>query len=229
MPEVPAAEVTKTKRVMQHHRDLTAEALSRGALPGRGYAIARFLSHLLHPLFLTTLSLLLVGFYAIESQPAGLLWSLLVAGLQIVPLTMFYTIRLRQGAFSDEDVSNRHQRNELYLFALFAAVISIGILLMFQAPLPMVALLLSALLLNIVSWLINLSWKISVHAAAIGSCATIALMYSRPIGIILTCCALALGWARVRTRNHSPGQVIAGMLLASACVLIVFAGFGLVR
>ncbi len=213
---------------MQNHRDLTAEALSRGALPGRGYAIARFLSQLLHPLFLTTLSLLLVGFYGVANQPAGLLWALLVAVLQIVPLTTFYTIRLRRGAYSDEDVSNRHQRNELYMFALFTAVISIGILLMLRAPLPIIALLLSALLLNISSWLINLSWKISVHAASMGYCTTIALIYSRPIGIILACCALALGWARVRTRNHSPGQVVAGMLLASACVLVVFIGLGLI-
>jgi membrane-associated phospholipid phosphatase len=208
-------------------RDLTAEALSRGALPGRGYVIARFLSQVLHPLFLTTLSLLIVGVYAINSQPAGLLWSLIVAVLQMVPLTTFYTIRLRQGAYSDEDVSNRHQRNELYMFGLFTAVVSIGILLMLRAPLAMVALLASALLINVLSWLINLSWKISIHAASMGSCATIALIYSRPIGIILTCCALALGWARVRTRNHSPGQVIAGMLLASFCVLLVFALFGL--
>lgn len=208
-------------------QDLAAEALSRGAVPGRGYALARAISQILHPLFLSMLSLAIVGFFAIDRQPAGLLWALLAAALQVIPLTMFYSIRLRQGAYTDEDVSNRHQRNELYLFALFTAFITIAILLLLRTPLPMIALLLSALLLNILSWLINLAWKISVHAAAMGSCAAIALIYSRPLGIILACCALALGWARVRTRNHSPGQVFAGMTLAVVCVLLVFATFGL--
>lgn len=212
---------------MSPRQNLTAEALSRGAAPGRGYALARAVSQILHPLFLSILSLFVIGFFAVARQPAGLLWAMLTAGLQVIPLTLFYTLRLRQGAYTDEDVSNRHQRNELYLFALFTALISLALLLALGAPLPVIALLLSALLLNILSWLINLFWKISVHSAAMGSCTVIALLYSRPLGILLAVCALALGWARVRTRNHSPGQVLAGLSLAAACVLLVFAAMGL--
>ncbi len=60
-----------------------------------------------------------------------------------------------------------------------------------------------------------------------GSTATLASLYSEPLGLALWLCALALGWARVRTRNHTPAQVIAGLALATACVVGTYAAFGL--
>jgi membrane-associated phospholipid phosphatase len=82
--------------------------------------------------------------------------------------------------------------------------------------------MLAALALGLIGGLINLLWKISVHAASIASVATIALLYSRDLGIGLWVCALAVGWARVRTGNHTPMQVLAGFLLAVTMVLVVF-------
>ena len=93
---------------------------------------------------------------------------------------------------------------------------------------PFVALLCSAVVLNMLAWLINLFWKISIHSASIGSIATLATIYVAPLGFFFWVCAVALGWARVRTRNHSPLQVMAGLVLAALCVLLVFRGFGLI-
>jgi membrane-associated phospholipid phosphatase len=78
------------------------------------------------------------------------------------------------------------------------------------------------LALGLIGGVINLFWKISVHAASIASLATVALLYSRNLGIALWVCALAVGWARVRTGNHTPLQVLAGFLCAATVVLIVF-------
>jgi membrane-associated phospholipid phosphatase len=103
----------------------------------------------------------------------------------------------------------------------------VALLSLLGAPRPFVALLASAALLNGLSWFINLFWKISIHSAGIGSCATIAALYSEPLGLLLWVCALSLGWARVRTRNHTPTQVVAGLALACACVLGSFMAFGL--
>src|SRR3712207_8306763 len=57
----------------------------------------------------------------------------------------------------------------------------------------------------------SLFWKISAHSSSIGATATVALLYSRPLGVLLWACAIAVGWARVRTRNHTPMQVLAGL------------------
>jgi len=39
---------------------------------------------------------------------------------------------------------------------------------------------------------------------------------------------VVLGWARLRTRNHTLTQVFAGVALAAGCVLAAFRLFGLV-
>ena len=86
--------------------------------------------------------------------------------------------------------------------------------------------MLTVLALGLVGGAINLFWKISVHAASIASLATIALLYSRNLGVALWICALVVGWARVRTGNHTPLQVLAGFLCAATIVLGIFQIFG---
>ncbi|MCU0494626.1 MAG: PAP2 family protein [Chloroflexaceae bacterium] len=213
---------------MSSQRDLTAEAVQRGAPPGRGYAVGQWLSRVLHPVPLSLLSILIIGLFAVPDRLAGLGWALAGAAIQVVPPTLFFRMRLRQGAYSDEDISVRQQRNELYLFGLLTVLLGTVLLLLLGAPLPIVALFCSAIVLNISSWIINLFWKISIHSAAIGSCATVATLFVWPLGVLLWLGAGALGWARVRTRNHTPMQVVAGLALAAAGVVGTFRAFGLV-
>jgi membrane-associated phospholipid phosphatase len=172
-------------------------------------------------------NLLIVGLLGVESPREGLLWTLLGAGLQIIPPLIFFTMRLRQGAYSDDDVSVRSQRNELYIFGMINLIAGLFVLRLLGAPLPFQALVASAVLTSVIAWLINLFWKISVHASSIGSVATIAALYSEPLGLLLWLCAVVLGWARVRTRNHTPMQVVAGLALAASCVLLTFVTMGL--
>jgi membrane-associated phospholipid phosphatase len=212
---------------MTQQHDLASEALRRGAVPGRGYAVARIISQVLHPVVLSIISIFIIGSLGVESRVAGLGWAVACTLMQVLPPTLFFTIRLRQGAYSDEDISQRHQRNELYLFGMINVVIVTILLIVLQAPTAFLALTVSALALNALAWMINLFWKISVHSAGIGSCATVAALYSEPLGLIFWIAALTLGWARVRTRNHTPMQVAAGLALATATVLMTFIVFGL--
>lgn len=212
---------------MTHQQERVAEALQRGATPGRGYTIGRIISQVLHPVVLSLISIFIVGFYGAADRAVGLGWAGLCALLQVVPPTIFFTIRLRQGAYSDEDVSDRHQRNELYLVGLINLIVGTALMALLGAPPPLVAMLASAALINALCWLINRFWKISIHSASIGSAATLATIYSQPIGLFLWACAAVLGWARVRTRNHTPMQVVAGASLAGACVIGSYLAFGL--
>ncbi len=184
--------------------------------------LARLFSHIFHPMVLITLSFLVLGLFAVPQLWAGLGWALLSITLLVVPPTSFYLFRLRNGAYSDEDVSVRQERNELYFVTMLSVLAGIGLLLLVEAPLPFVALLASGLLLNISSWLINTSWKISVHSSSAALCATVALLYSPLLGLMLWGCALIVGWARIQTRNHTPLQVAGGLTLASVIVLVAF-------
>ncbi|WP_298816574.1 phosphatase PAP2 family protein [Chloroflexus sp.] len=213
---------------MMQPNDLTAEALSRGALPGRGYAIARRISQILHPVPLGVVSIFIVGVLGSDNRVNGLWWSLFCSLLQVVPPTVFFNIRLRQGAYSDDDISVRAQRNELYLFGMANVLAGIALLWALNAPLPLLAMLVSVAVMNLLSFIINLFWKISIHSASIGSCATLASIYLPALGGVCWVAAVVLGWARLRTRNHTLMQVVAGMSLAVVCVLGVFRAFRLI-
>jgi membrane-associated phospholipid phosphatase len=210
---------------MAQERNMTAEARARGAVPGRGYELGRKISNIFHPILLTLATFFIAGFAAVGGSN-GLAWAALCTVIQVVPGTLFYLIRKRQGAFTDEDVSVRQQRNELYLFSFATLAVGAGALWLMGAPPVFQALLVSGLVMNVTCWLINLAWKISVHAASISSTATIALLLVPPLGAALWLCAGLVGWARVRTRNHTPTQVLAGWAVAAAAVLISFRIFG---
>ncbi|NJN68787.1 MAG: phosphatase PAP2 family protein [Chloroflexaceae bacterium] len=91
------------------------------------------------------------------------------------------------------------------------------------------ALLICGLLANVANGLINLFWKISAHATAVAMLATVTVVYTPFLGLLLWVCALAVGWSRVRTRNHTPLQVTAGLGLTSTIVIGVFLASGLIH
>jgi membrane-associated phospholipid phosphatase len=192
------------------------------AFGGRGYALGRVLSQIFHPILLNIASFLIVGYASLATLASGLRWAGICILTLILPPTAFYYTRLRQGVYSDEDISVREQRNELYLFGFTWVLIATAGLGLVGAPRPFLALMISALTLGLIGGFVNLFWKISAHATAIASVATIGLIYWRPLGIALWACAVLVGWARVRTNNHTPLQVLAGFVSAAAVILAVF-------
>jgi membrane-associated phospholipid phosphatase len=207
---------------MAHQRDLSHDTLASDPFQGRSYTLARLLSQIFHPILLSIANFLILGHYAVDDDTTGLKWAALGILTQVLPPTLFYTWRLRQGAYSDEDISLRHQRHELYIFGIVSLLVTTLLLAVLGAPRPFLALMLSTLAIGLAGGLVNLFWKISVHSAAIASTAMITLLYSYTLGITLWLCALAVGWARVRTRNHTPMQVLAGFGTAATIVVVVF-------
>jgi len=203
---------------MARHRDATPTDL----IEDRGYAIGRLLSQVFHPILMNMLMFLIAGYYGLADHAAGLKWAGVCILALVVPPTLFYSIRLRQGAYGDADISIRQQRNELYLFGFLWVMLATVALIRLGVPAPLLAVIVISLALGVIGGIVNLFWKISVHAAAVAALATVALLYMRNLGIALWICALAVGWARVRTNNHTPMQVLAGFLVAATVVLVVF-------
>jgi membrane-associated phospholipid phosphatase len=212
---------------MAQHPDISHNAYDDDEFGGRGFALARILSQIFHPILLNIFSFLIVGYAAMDTHSIGLRWAGICILVLVLPPTLFYYMRLRQGAYSDEDVSVREQRNELYLFGFIWVLIAMTVLSIFGVPLPFLALMICALVLGLIGGIVNLFWKISAHATAIASTATIALLYWAPLGIALWACALLVGWARVRTRNHTPLQVLAGFGTAVTVIIVTFELIGL--
>lgn len=211
---------------MSHDSNLPGDSFTDGAIESRGYGVGQLISRVFHPITLNLALFLLVGLYGADTRLSGLAWAAICMLTLALPPTLFFTIRQRQGVYSDEDVSQRHQRNELYIAGLLTALAGMLVLPGFGMPRPFFDLLVAALTIGVVNGSVNLFWKISAHATSVAALATVALLYSYPLGVALWLCALPVGWARVRTRNHTPAQVLAGYAVAIVAVLFAFGVVG---
>ncbi|MEN9936077.1 MAG: hypothetical protein RLZZ387_2656 [Chloroflexota bacterium] len=209
---------------MAHRHDLTNDTLP--ANETRSLALARLLSVVTNPLFAGIAAYLVVGYYAPGGGPDGMAWAGLAILMQVTPPLIFYIIQLRRGVFSDMDVSVREERNQLYLFGSVSVLLSIAALVAIGTPRPLLALAIGTLVVGLICGVINLTWKISMHATGMGSLATIALLYVPPLGLALWALSAAVGWARVRTRNHTPLQVLAGFVASATTMALAFAFIG---
>ncbi len=206
---------------MAQHRELAPDELA-DPLDGPSMALARTFSIIFSPPFVAIATYLFVAFAEPQLLLIGLGWALLTIVIQMVPGTLLYIYRRRSGQYRDADVSRRQDRNELYVIGALAVLLSVVVLNVLGAPRPVQALAIGTLALGILCGVINLFWKISMHAATIATLATITAFYTASLGLGLWACALAVGWARVKTRNHTPMQVLAGLALAAVVMYTVF-------
>lgn len=207
------------------HRPDTSHRTLASTVDSRSPALARWLSIVFNPLFAGIAAYLVVGFYA-PMGASGPAWAGVALLLQVLPPLAFYLVQLRRGAFSDGDVSVREERNQLYLVGSAAVLIALAALALLDAPHPLFALGVGTLVLGMICGVVNLSWKISMHAAGMGSLATVALLYAGSLGLVLWAVAAAVGWARVRTRNHTPLQVLAGFFVSATVITAALALLG---
>jgi len=190
----------------------------------RAYRFGRLVSQIFHPIVNGIAAFALVGLVApeIPSARTGLLWALACMVTIITPTAVFFYARLLSGAYSDDDVSRRDQRTGLYLMSIVSTVVGSAVLYWAGLPPIFLRLLVVGIAVIGICMLINFAWKISVHSASIGTLASLATFYLREWGLILWACAAVVGWARVRTGNHTLMQVLAGWTVALVGVLLAF-------
>lgn len=194
------------------------------------YRLGRLLSQVFHPITNGVASFLIVGGLADEFtgvRLAGLGWALASISLLILPPTLFFYFRLFRGYYSDDDVSRRGERQGLYFFSLGSVILASLALYALSVPAIFLRLIGASLGILVVCMLINFVWKVSVHSASIATLATLGAVYRPWLGLILCVAAVALGWARIRTGNHTIGQVVAGWAIASMSILLALGTFGM--
>jgi membrane-associated phospholipid phosphatase len=182
--------------------------------------IALFLSKYFSPVFAFVVGQILAVLNSPDLKSA-VQWTVIGVLIQLGPVMIWYQVRMRQGRLSDADMSNRTERNEAYLLGGVSMTIALGVLAYAGAPLAVVALAASFLLIAVLSGITNIWWKISMHASAIAAVATLATMQSRSLGAAFWVLVVLVNWSRLHTRNHTLGQVTAGTVLAAAVVYVV--------
>ncbi len=188
----------------------------------RSERIARVLSYLFLPPVLNITSFAFVIF-SFESE-IGSPWKIFLYTsifTVILPILIFILF-LRKGKIADPDARERTERHIPYI--VFAVVITVGLLLIPWADhAPEIRTLFIIYLFNLIFlFLVNLFWKISAHTMGAGGFLGTALFVFGVWGFLALPVVIALAWARLELKCHTPAQIVAGALTGLANTLILF-------
>lgn len=133
----------------------------------------------------------------------------------VLPMLIIYYM-LRRGTIRDVYASDRGTRFKPFLGAVLCYLLGLIALLAVGASVLVTVLMAGYFVNTIIMMLITLRWKISIHASGVAGPATY-LFYvfgiqMWPVFLLI----LPVGWARLKLKAHTPGQVVVGFLLTVA-------------
>ena len=184
----------------------------------RSRQIAQIISALSTPMIFAALAFTIL-LLVINPVSIGLMLVVTIFFGTIFPLLIIYSF-YKLGKVKDMDVSEREKRNAPFLVVILSYVIGTVILVGISAP-PIVSALMFCYATNtLITSIVNLRWKISVHAIGVAgpfTCLTyfLGMMYSLFFVLIIP-----VGWARIKLKAHTFEQVIAGFILFIPITLI---------
>jgi len=185
--------------------------------------LARAISTLGHPLLTAPLFIIVVLFKNNEFKSALFLTSLII-GCIFVPLIVWMFLKTKNGSYTNFDVSDRQQRRSLFVFAIpFLAIVTLLLYLTHQPRTICLCLLFSTILV-IVSQIINLKIKSSLHVSLTIFLAFMALVINPYLGGFFMVLSIFIGWSRVVLKRHTLAEVIVGAIvgLTIGTVLVYF-------
>ena len=190
------------------------------------YRVARGLTEIFAPAVLAAVLPIVIGLHAGRTVPVGLAWGLLASVFSaVIPYGMIW-YGVRRGRLSDRHIGVREQRTKPLALGLLSVLVGLALLGLLGAPRELVALVVALFVGGLVATVINHFWKLSVHASvAAGSMVVLVLAFG-PALLATVVIVAAVGWSRVRLRDHTTSQVVAGTVIGTVVTGLVF---GLLR
>jgi membrane-associated phospholipid phosphatase len=180
---------------------------------------AKWLTEVFQPPVVVTLQLLISPM--IEPGFPGTMGYGALAAFFVCVLPLLVLLGLvKLGKVTDHHVSNRNQRAPVLLMALASVIAGLVVLEAVGAPRSVVVMVLAIVAGIMVLAAVSPFWKMSGHAAAVSSAATIFVLMLGPVWLPLLVLIPAVGWSRVVLRAHTLAQVVAGSLFGG----VVMAG-----
>jgi membrane-associated phospholipid phosphatase len=182
---------------------------------------ARLITDTLAPANLVIAILLIIGWHS-TSSVTGLGWGVLAAlfcgGIPFAVIML----GVKRGSWTDKHIRVREQRTVPLLATMTSVLVGISLLVAFQAPREVFALVVAMLVGLIVTMIVTVWWKVSVHTAVAGGVVVILLLaYGTSMAPLLLGIA-AIGWSRVALRDHTLAQTVVGALLGGLAAAVVF-------
>ena len=159
----------------------------------------------------------------------GLAWAVVYGVLIcLIPMAVVVTM-LKTGRISDLHISNRRERHIPYLTTTIGAMILLIIIDVFGGSRLMRFLVVSNIISLAALGLINAAWQISNHTASItGAAVFLGYVFGTAMSVALLPLVGLTFTARLWLRRHTVGQLIAGMFVGAAPVLVL-ANFGYIN
>jgi len=152
-------------------------------------------------------------------EPSLRLMMLLFIGVFYVLLpAIYFVVRIRKGKVSDWDVTKREERRAIYQFSIVSHLVGVLAVASLEQFFLM-KILLILWIVSVVFMVINMYWKISVHAG-VNAFLMVLLnnFYGWKIFGWLMVVLLLVLWSRVYLRKHTTTQVMAGAIIAFVLV-----------
>jgi membrane-associated phospholipid phosphatase len=193
--------------------DTPADALTR---------VARLLTEALAPAVLAATLPFVIAVHAAPTVVEGLLWGLLASTFcAILPYGMIL-VAVWRGRLSDRHIGVREQRTKPLTRGLVSVLIGLVLLIVLGAPRELVALIVASFVGGVIATAVNHFWKLSVHASVASGSMLVLVLAFGPLLLITAALVAAVGWSRVRLRDHTTGQVIAGTTIGAVIAGVVF-------
>jgi hypothetical protein len=180
--------------------------------------MARVVSEVLTPGVLVAGISLAVAWHS-RSPGWGIVTAIFAAAIPIA----YIVSGVRRGRYRDHHVPVREHRQAVILVAAASVVVGLTLMLLFNAPRELVALVV-AMLGGLALTLAATKWwsKVSLHTAvAAGTAATLVLVFGPWLHLAWLLVGV-IAWSRVRLREHTVIQVTVGVALGAAAAGVVF-------
>ncbi|MGW8329433.1 hypothetical protein ACWGLE_16165 [Streptomyces sp. NPDC055897] len=184
------------------------------------HPVARRITDVLEPKNWLLAITLIIGWHA-DHLP-GIAWGLVAGVFSGVLPILWIKWGERRGYWGDRHIRRRQDRLFVIPGIMVSVLTGIALMVIFDAPREVLALILAMMAALIVFMAITAVWKISFHTAVpAGSVAVATLIYG-PWALIVCTLIVVVGWSRVVLKDHTLAQVLAGAIAGGAIAACVF-------
>jgi len=174
--------------------------------------LAKIISTVGHPLLTIPIFVIVVLLSSNDLKTALLLSALIIGGV-VIPVVIRLLIKSRNGSYTNFDVSDRHQRKSLFVFTIPLLVILTFVLFSTHQSLTVCYSVLFATILIVISQLVNLYIKSSLHVSLTFYLSFLAIPINLGLGFAFFILTIFVGWSRVVLKRHTLKEVIAGAII----------------
>ena len=192
---------------------------------------ARIVSAVFTPFSITFVAFLILFLFSyLNIMP--LAYKLIVLGVVycftiLMPTLTIFLFRKING-FEAKDLTDRKKRYVPYLLTIISYVFCMLMMRKLNIPWYMSGIILTALLMMLISIILNLKWKLSEHMLGMGGIVGGVVSFSALFGYnpvwwlsLFILIAGVLGTARIILQHHTLSEVLTGFVVGFICALLV--------